>query len=332
MKSISILPGVCLATFQNPIYSSYPDQTFPTDRFTKTVTIPAGKFTFGTDEPLIKDDGEEPARVVEISSDYIMDAYEVTNSEFWFFTTETGYKTDAEKFGNSYVFDMCLPKDVLEKAEQMVQVAPWWVQIEGAAWSNPEGKQSNLEGRWNHPAVHISFNDATAYCKWAGKRLPTEAEWERAARGNLEQKHFPWGDELEETEGIYRANYWQGKFPDEDMGSDGYQYKTAAVDSFDEQNEFGLYNIIGNVWEWTADKFARYHDHEPDVDPKGSPRGQDYVKKGGSFLSDTEHSYRIRNAARHHNSPDSSSNDIGFRCVKSATKKNAFKKTMKKEL
>jgi len=330
----SLTAGFVAASYDKPEYKELPDETFPKERLNKSAVIPKGKFTFGTNEPLIVDDGEEPARVVTISSDYEIDVYEVTNSEFWFFVQETRYKTDAEKFGNSYVFDMCLEKEVLEASTQAVQVAPWWIQIDGASWKSPEGGKSDLKGRWDHPVVHMSFNDANAFCKWAGKRLPTEAEWEKAARGNLEQKHFPWGDELEETEGIYRANYWQGVFPDEDMGSDGFQYKTAPVPHFEEQNEFGLHHMIGNVWEWTGDKFGRYHDHEPDTDPSGSPRGQDYVKKGGSFLSDVDHSYRIRNAARHHNSPDSSTNDMGFRCVKGGgpKKKNAFKNTMKKEL
>jgi len=222
---------------------------------------------------------------------------------------------------------MCLEKEVLESAKQMVQVAPWWIMIDGASWKQPEGPKSNLKGRWDKPAVHISFNDATAFCKWAGKRLPTEAEWERAARGNLADKIFPWGDELKPGKD-YRANYWQGKFPDEDEGLDGFTYDTCPVNEIGEQNDFGVFNMIGNVWEWTADRFARYHDHEPKMDPKGSPRGVDRVKKGGSFLSDTEHSYRIRNAARHHNSPDSSTNDMGFRCARDVPKKNAFKKTL----
>lgn len=304
-----------------------PDTTFPSERLNKEVLIPKGSFIFGTDEPLVADDGEEPAREAILSNDYYIDAYEVSNSEFWIFTQEKKYKTEAETFGNSYVFDMCLDKEILEAATQMVQVAPWWIMIDGAVWNHPEGPKSDLKGRWEYPAVHISFNDATAFCKWAGKRLPTEAEWERAARGNLVSKHFPWGDDLV-LNGEYRANYWQGKFPEDDEGKDGFKYKTCPVNEIGEQNDFGVYNMIGNVWEWTADTFARYHDHEPKVNPSGSPRGTDKVKKGGSFLSDEEHSYRIRNAARHHNSPDSSTNDMGFRCARDGPKKNTFKKTL----
>lgn len=304
-----------------------PDDTFPAKRMNLEVLIPKGPFIFGTDSPVVEGDGEEPAREVNISKDYYMDAYEVSNSEFWIFTKETKYKTEAESFGNSYVFDMCLSKEVLDSAEQMVQVAPWWIMIEGASWKHPEGPKTDLKGRWENPVCHISFKDASAFCKWAGKRLPTEAEWERAARGTLVAQTFPWGDELN-PEGVYRANYWQGKFPEEDEGADGYKYSTCRVDELGEQNEFGVFNMIGNIWEWTADKFARYHDHEPKTDPSGSPRGTDRVKKGGSFLSDTEHSYRIRNAARHHNSPDSSTNDMGFRCARDGPKKNAFKKTL----
>lgn len=129
-------------------------------------------------------------------------------------------------------------------------------------------------------------------------------------------------------EGVYRANYWQGDFPEEDQGNDGYKYAQCPVNALGEQNDHGLYNMIGNVWEWTNDRFARYHQHEPKNDPTGSPRGTDRVKKGGSFLSDEKHSYRIRNAARHHNSPDSSTNDIGFRCARDGPKKNTFKKTL----
>jgi len=304
-----------------------PDETFPPKRLNDEVLIPKGSFIYGTDKPVVEGDGEEPAREVIISKDYYIDAYEVPNSEFWIFVQETKYKTEAERFGNSYVFDLCLEKEVLEKAEQMVQVAPWWIMVDGANWQHPEGPKSNLKGRWDSPVVHMSWNDASAFCKWAGKRLPSEAEWERAARGELVDKIFPWGDELN-PKGEFRANYWQGEFPEEDKGEDGFQYKTCPVKSLPPQNDFEVFNMIGNVWEWTNDRFARYHDHEPKMDPTGSPRGTERVKKGGSFLSDTEHSYRIRNAARHHNSPDSSTNDMGFRCARDGPKKNAFKKTL----
>ncbi|CBY23066.1 unnamed protein product [Oikopleura dioica] len=305
-----------------------PDETFPKERWNKEVLIPKGDFVFGTDSPVLEDDGEGPAREARITRDFYMDMYEVTNSEFWIFVQKTSYKTEAEKFGNSYVFDLCLPKEVLDSADQMVQAAPWWVMINGADWAHPEGPTSSLRGRWTHPVVHVSHGDAERYCKWAGKRLPTEAEWERAARGKLVSKDFPWGDDLLPSDSVFRANYWQGEFPDEDTGADGFTYSPAPVDALGAQNEFGLFNMIGNVWEWTGDKFARYHTHEPRDDPAGSPRGTERVKKGGSFLSDTEHSYRIRNAARHHNSPDSSTNDMGFRCVRETKKPNAYKKTM----
>ena len=212
--------------------------------------IPGGTFTMGTDDAIgYPADGEGPAREIELGPFWI-DTLAVSNERFARFVLATGHVTEAERFGWSFVFAGLLPADFLPT--RGVEAAPWWRQVFGAQWRKPEGPHSSLEGRLDHPVVHVSWNDALAYCAWAGKRLPTEAEWERAARGGLEGKRFPWGDE-ETPGGLHHCNVWQGTFPDRNTADDGY-FGTAPVTAFP-PNGFGLYNAVGNAWEWCADWF-----------------------------------------------------------------------------
>jgi formylglycine-generating enzyme required for sulfatase activity len=257
-------------------------------------------------------DGEGPVHEVEISPFYI-DAATVTNSQFAEFIKETGYKTEAEKFGWSFVFRFFLSPWEAAKVSQVVQGTPWWAPVEGAYWLHPEGPDSNIDDRMDHPALHVSWNDAIAYCKWAGKRLPTEAEWEYAARGGLEQKIYPWGDELTPG-GEHRCNIWQGTFPEHNTKRDGY-VGTAPAKSFP-PNGYGIYNVSGNVWEWTNDWFGKqYYSESPRKDPKGPASGTNRVMRGGSYLCHKSYCNRYRVAARSSNTPDSSTGNMGFRCA-----------------
>ena len=282
------------------------------------VLIPGGEFLMGTDDPGgFPADGEGPVRPVGVNPFYI-DTRAITNQQFERFARETGYKTDAERFGWSFVFHMFLRPKVRRTASQAVADAPWWWVINGAYWRRPEGPGSNLKRRWNHPVTHISWNDATAYCQWAGKRLPTEAEWEYAARGGLAQKRYAWGDDLTPG-GEHKCNIWQGVFPDENSAEDGYK-GTAPVDAY-EPNGYGLYNVSGNVWEWTNDWFSPTfhietgHISGPRDNPQGPPSGQSKTIRGGSYLCHDSYCNRYRVAARTSNTPDSSTGNLGFRCV-----------------
>lgn len=276
------------------------------------ISIPGGTFLMGTNYTLgFTQDGEGPVRAVTVDP-FQIDRYPVTNERFNAFVAASGYKTEAEHFGWSFVFWAHLPKDRFrEVVEDTVAAAPWWCMVKGAKWSAPEGPGSEISTRMNHPVVHLSWNDAQAYCQWAGRRLPTEAEWECAARGGLEQKLYPWGDELCPN-GNHHCNIWQGRFPIFDAAEDGYA-GTCPVDAFP-ANEFGLYSVTGNTWEWCADWFdAEYHQTASRANPKGPPHGIARVTKGGSFLCHESYCNRYRVAARSSNTPDSSTSNMGFR-------------------
>ncbi|MFG2026758.1 formylglycine-generating enzyme family protein [Streptomyces sp. NPDC048825] len=276
------------------------------------VALPGGTFRMGgEDVDANPGDGEGPVREVTLGP-FEIDARCVTNERFAAFVDATGYRTDAERFGWSYVFARFLPGE-LRKESPRPEGTPWWCGVQGAYWAAPEGPGSGLDGRWDHPVVHVSWGDALAFCRWEGSRLPTEAEWEYAARGGLDQKRFPWGDELTPG-GEHRCNIWQGRFPFRNTGEDGY-VGTAPVDAFP-PNGFGLFNTSGNVWEWCADWWGTDHGTGPHTDPTGPEQGTARVMRGGSYLCHDSYCNRYRVAARTANSPDSSVGNTGFRCVR----------------
>ena len=273
--------------------------------------IPAGSFVMGSVDHLsYPGDGEGPLRDIQLTA-YEIDACAVSNADFAAFADDTGYRTESEQIGWSFVFAGLLPDDF--PPTRGAADAPWWRQVEDASWRHPEGPTSDIEDRLNHPVVHVSWNDARAYADWAGKTLPTEAQWERAARGGLESQPYPWGDEL--TPGSrHQMNVWQGVFPTENALEDGW-YATCPVDAY-EPNGLGLYNTTGNVWEWCADWFDVFHDPAPSVNPPGPPDGDLKVLKGGSFLCHESYCLRYRTAARLALTPDSATSNTGFRCVR----------------
>ena len=285
----------------------------PTHADTSMVDLPGGWFSMGCDDPDgFPADGEGPIRSVRLPA-FRIDRYATSNRRFAEFADSTGYRTDAERYGWSFVFAGLLPDD--HQPTNAVTQAPWWRQVYGADWRHPEGAGSSLDERMDHPVVHVSWSDADAYCRWAGLRLPTEAEWEYAARGGLENARFAWGDELTPG-GRWMCNIWQGTFPTENSMTDGF-LGTAPVDAFD-PNGFGLHNVAGNVWEWCADWFTASHPHTPAVAPPGPSRGDSRVIRGGSYLCHDSYCNRYRVAARTRNTPDSSTGNMGFRCVADA--------------
>jgi formylglycine-generating enzyme len=281
----------------------------PTKTNGEMVLIPGGTFYMGDSfNEGFPQDGETPVKEVEVSP-FHMDTFAVTNKDFSAFVKDTDYITESEKYGWSFVFYQFVDRDKVELAEPSNH---WWLPVKDAYWSQPEGKGSSIEERMNHPVVQVTWNDAMAYCDWAGKRLPTEAEWEFAARGGLVKKRYPWGDELT-PDGEHRCNIWQGRFPTYNDMSDGY-IGTAPVDTF-KPNGYGLYNMSGNVWEWCSDYFDPRYDHSKIKDPKGPDRGRGRSMRGGSFLCHDSYCNRYRVAARNSNPPDTSSSNLGFRCV-----------------
>ncbi|HJM27751.1 MAG: formylglycine-generating enzyme family protein [Acidimicrobiales bacterium] len=276
----------------------------------ETTTLEGGSFMMGTNYPLgYPQDGEGPARKRTVNP-FNIDKYAVTNRQFSTFVQETGYITEAEDIGWSFVFAGLLPDDYEET--RGVQAAPWWRQVFQASWQTPEGPHSTVNERLEHPVVHISWNDATAYAKWVGGRLPTEAEWEFAARGGLDGSIFPWGDELEPNN-QHRMNVWQGSFPDNNLVADGW-YGTAPVGTYP-LNAYGIGEMTGNVWEWCQDWFAADHG-ENENNPSGPESGELKVIKGGSYLCHESYCNRYRVAARSSTTPNSAMGHLGFRTVR----------------
>ena len=278
------------------------------------VLIPGGEFLMGTNETIGHPaDGEGPAHTVRLKPFYL-DRTAVSTAAFAAFIDATGYVTEAERYGWSFVFAGLLPDDA--GPTRGVAAAPWWRQVYGADWRRPEGPRSATDGREDHPVVHVSWNDADAYCHWAGKRLPTEAEWEYAARGGLEQQRFPWGNE-ETPGGVHHCNIWHGEFPRMNTLADGY-LGAAPVGAFP-PNGYGLYNMVGNVWEWCSDWMSpTYYQTSPIDDPRGPSDGTHRVMRGGSYLCHRSYCYRYRVAARGSNTPDSATGNLGFRCARDA--------------
>lgn len=260
-------------------------------------------------------DGENPAHAVELLPFYL-DALCVTNEQFNAFINATGYRTEAEQFDWSFVFQGRLtPAQLAKSVRAAVLGSEWWCRVEGATWRHPEGPGSTIKQRWDYPVVHVSWRDAAAYAAWAGKRLPTEAEWEKAARGGLVQQRFPWGDELEPA-GRHRMNVWQGDFPRHNTEADGH-YGPAPAKLY-KANAYGLYQMTGNVWEWCWDWFdAGYYRTAPRSNPLGPVKpGDRRVMRGGSYLCHHSYCNRYRTDARSSNTPDSSTDNLGFRCAR----------------
>jgi sulfatase modifying factor 1 len=271
-----------------------------------------GSFMMGSDDRRFPDDGEGPVRRVTVG-EFTIACHAVSNLHFGDFVRATGYTTDAERYGWSFVFAAFVSDGVRHAIGSRAAQTPWWIPVPHAYWAQPEGADSTVLGRLDHPVVHVSWNDAIAYCQWSGTRLPTEAEWEMAARGGIEQAIYPWGDELMPN-GEHHCNIWQGRFPDHDTAADGHA-GTAPVHAF-RPNEYGLHNAAGNVWEWCEDYFTpAYHRLTAATDPlHGEPTGHRSLR-GGSFLCHESYCNRYRVAARSSNTPDSSSGNIGFRVV-----------------
>jgi formylglycine-generating enzyme required for sulfatase activity len=304
----------CTPTFDR---GHLPQQTvgiefWPAGTAGEMVLIPGGNFTMGNrlanGYPA---DGETPVHPVMLST-FMMDRYAVSNDRFAEFADATGYVSEAERFGWSFVFEGLLAASD-RAGKRRVPGSEWWCQVMGADWRHPEGPDSSIDRRLDHPVVHVSWKDAQAFCAWSGTRLPTEAEWEYAARGGYEAQTFPWGNKIN-PEGKHRMNVWQGRFPDRNSRADGY-FGTAPVGSF-EPNDYGLYNMTGNVWEWCNDWFSvdAYLHHEPS-NPQGPDGGTSKVMRGGSYLCHKSYCNRYRVDARSSNTPDSSTGNMGFRCV-----------------
>jgi len=261
------------------------------------VLVKGGVFDMGTNDGM---PFEGPVHKVKVKS-FLIDEHEVTVAEFARFVEATGYKTEAEKFGWSGVFD--------------IKTSSWERSI-GADWRHPDGPGSAAKPR--EPVCQISWNDANAYAKWAGKRLPTEAEWEYAARGGLTGKKYAWGDDLRPN-GKPVANWWQGTFPSQNTGEDGF-FSRSPVESF-APNGFGLYDVAGNVWEWCADRYSdEYYRESPEDNPKGAEAGPERVIRGGSWMCAENFCTNYRVAARSHATVDTGLNNLGFRCVRDIDK------------
>lgn len=274
------------------------------------VPIPGGAAILGTQHQILPHDGEGPAKRVKVKP-FRIGATSVTNADFALFIEATGFVTEAERFGWSYVFH----SDVPEALGPTMGVAglEWWRRVDGATWREVNGP-GTADTTWHpdHPVVHVSWNDAQAYATWVGGRLAMEAEWEHAARGGLGDVPFPWGEAEPDDTSYQPCNIWQGTFPHNNTGRDGY-LTTCPARSF-EPNGYGLYNMVGNVWEWTAEPFRIASLKRGAKEQMKARRGYK-LAKGGSFLCHRTYCYRYRIPARTGNSPDSTTTHQGFRVV-----------------
>lgn len=305
------------------------------------VLVPGGTFRMGGDNDQASPD-EYPKHTVTVSPFYI-DATEVTNAAFKKFVDATGYVTTAERKPDWEELKKTLPPGTIKPRDEILQASSlvftqasgpvnlndysrWWTWTRGANWKHPEGPESNLLGKDDYPVVHVSWDDAKAYCSWAGKRLPTEAEWEFAARGGLADNIYPWGNEPI-TKGRAKANSWEGDFPYRNTKRDGY-VKTSPAKSF-APNGYGLYDMAGNVWEWCADwydyNYYKTLQGKTLLNPSGPTAGNDPDEpgvqkrslRGGSFLCNDSYCSGYRSARRMKSTPDTGLEHTGFRCVRS---------------
>jgi formylglycine-generating enzyme required for sulfatase activity len=297
------------------------------------IWISGGTFVMGSNSHYPE---EAPAHQVTVDG-FWMDKYTVTNQQFGRFIRETKYVTLAERPPNAEDYpgakpELLVPASVVfQKPRHPVDLGNphnWWGYVPGANWRHPEGPMSTLKGRGEHPVVHVGYEDAEAYAKWAGKALPTEAEWEFAARGGLEGAEYAWGDEFA-PDGKLMANTWQGQFPWQNTNNDGFE-GTAPVGSFP-PNRYGLYDMAGNVWQWTTDWYQSHgeiaHSCCSSFNPRGGDRERSYdssqpeiriprkVMKGGSYLCAPNYCRRYRPAARMAQPVDTSTCHLGFRCI-----------------
>jgi formylglycine-generating enzyme required for sulfatase activity len=350
-----LIPGFLLGyflqkTLHQPTAAMTPQKAAPRsagvaateDGPTGMVWIPGGTFTMGTDWSGSWLD-ERPSHPVNVDAFWI-DETEVTNAQFRQFVDATHYQTTAERKPTVEEIlaqsppgtppppdEIMVPGSVVftppDHSVPLDNLAQWWSWTPGANWQHPEGPHSDIQGRENHPVVHVSWDDAVAYATWAGKRLPTEAEWEFAARGGLSGKTNVWGNEPPSTDQP-QLNIWQGNFPHRNTMTDGYRL-TAPVKSF-APNGYGLYDMAGNVWEWCSDwydssVYSQRSQSQPTVNPQGPGVSRDpsrpYMtlrsQRGGSFLCNDSYCSRYRPSARHGGTPDSGMSHAGFRCVKS---------------
>ncbi|XP_068124680.1 inactive C-alpha-formylglycine-generating enzyme 2 [Hyperolius riggenbachi] len=270
------------------------------------VTLDGGKFKMGTDAPDSKD-GESPSKPATVNP-FAIDKYPVTNKDFREFVRATKYKSEAETFGWSFVFEDFVSDELKKKVTQKLESAPWWLPVERAFWRQPAGPGSGIKDKLDYPVLQVSWNDARAFCKWRGKRLPTEEEWEFAARGRLKSMTYPWGNSFEARQ----SNLWQGKFPNMDSAEDGY-HGVSPVTAFPAQNAYGLYDMLGNTWEWTSTEY------------RGSAqqsRQKMFVLRGASWIDtqDGSANHKARVTTRMGNTPDSASDNLSFRCAKDVTR------------
>ena len=298
------------------------------------VRIAGGIFLMGSDHHYPE---EAPAHKVSVGA-FLMDMHTVTNREFKKFVDDTGYVTSAERPADPKDYpgakpELLVPSSVVfRKSSGPVDLRDhmnWWSYVAGADWKHPRGPGSSLQGLWDHPVVHVAFEDAQAYATWAGKELPTEAEWEFAARGGLDRAEFCWGDEYMPG-GKPMTNNWQGEFPWQNLLEDGYEW-TAPVGSF-APNGYGLHDMAGNVWQWTTDWYQEHGKLESRpcctlANPRGGERDGSFdartpdvriprrVMKGGSYLCAPNYCRRYRPAARMAQPVDTSTCHLGFRCI-----------------
>jgi len=275
-----------------------------------SVKIPGGKALVGTATELMAGDGESPLRSKRLKP-FWMGQTVVTNAQFAEFIAATGYVTEAERFGWSFVFQSQLPADAVPT--QGVVDVEWWRRVDGANWRFLAGPGHDFAAELpDHPVVQVSWHDAKTYAAWIGGRLPSEAEWEHAARGGQGDVPFPWGHAAPDDTGHFPCNIWQGQFPQHNTKGDEY-LATAPAQSF-AANAYGLYNLVGNVWEWTAEPF-RIRSQKKIAKARQAEMTGFKLVKGGSFLCHKSYCYRYRIAARTGNSPDSATTHMGFRVV-----------------